>query len=207
MNTACTDMYDEDNSPSKTQTSAVSQHVNIREIMKNYLTVYYKSFLTEGNEFPDDYTGELTSKTIGDKVFLCSLNKNQSGLDYSKYKKGDEYTIPVETGDKIILALFDLKSVDHSKISFYNAGKQAYVIKEYEVQQDNNVSATIVDLQYKKDTIIIVADYRRLTDAGTPNQLFLTLQFTMKNHINKYLYDKVETTFKNPHVDSVGVLG
>ncbi len=169
----------------------ITTDANKKLFGEKYATPYYLNI-------GEDFDGKITSKDLGDQIFRCALNNNDF-VDIEKYGDNGNYIIPQDVGDLIVKNRFDIGSVDHSKISCYNAQKNAYVVNSGMLGQGAYVCTVVTSIKQKGDIVLLTADFvspNEKNDEPDYSKKLKTLQYTLKNSNGHYLYQKVETTWK-----------
>lgn len=179
------------NSSSSNTTEATEKDImtetNKKLFTNDYVSPYYLNVDME-------YSGEIISSEMGDGIFLCSINNN-SFVDIDKYQKDDQFIIPQDIGDEIIKDHFAIEAIDHSKISFYNVNKKAYIIDSGSLGQGAYVCTVITSIKQMGDVVVVTTDFVSPDEkTGMPDysKKLETLKFTLRNNKGHYLYEKVE---------------
>jgi hypothetical protein len=140
------------------------------------------------------FNGKTISREMGDGIFHCVINNGNGGVDFQKYKKGNQYIVPGNIEDKCIKSCFEMHSIDHSLISYYYAKKKAYVFGTGDLGQGCTVWSGIKKITQIENTVTVTADFYDLKeDLVNPDysKKLKSMKFTLKRSKGNYLYEKV----------------
>lgn len=159
---------------------------------ETYVTPFYLNMDME-------YTGDIISSEMGNKIFLLSINNNNH-VNIDKYNKGDQYILPKDIGDQIIKNRFNIKSIDYSKISYYNSEEKAYIIDIDSLGQGAYICTVINSIKQVDDSVVVTADFYTPDESTSKpdySNKLETLEFTLRNNDGFYLYEQVKIIWKS----------